>query len=83
MSSEFENQVMLKLGGLEPGLADLKKQLLDNGQPGFITQTNKRLMALEKDDYRRTWIERSITAGIALVVSLGTFFIALRDHIFK
>jgi hypothetical protein len=72
MSNEFENQVMLKLGKLEAGLDDLKKQLLDNGQPGFITETRKRLTHLEAVDYRRSLIERGISACVAILVSAAT-----------
>jgi len=69
---EFEDEVMHKLGRLEQGMEDLKKLLLDNGTPGFISQTRNRLTALELQDYRRTWIERMITGTVAIVASALT-----------
>ena len=79
-----ETKILMDMAGqvsrTEQAVKDLKKELLDNGQPGFITQTKNRLVALERNDLRRTWIERIITAAIATVVSLA---IAMHDHIWK
>ncbi len=66
-----------KVGRIEQSVADLSKQLLDNGQPGFLTRTRLRLEDLERTDLRRTWIERVITVALASIFSI---FISLHDH---
>lgn len=79
-----ETQILMemsgKVGKIEQAVADLSKQLLDNGQPGFITRTKNRLEALERQDVRRTWTERILAWGGATIISAG---IAMHDHFFK
>ena len=79
-----ENRLLVEMAGqigrTEQAVQDLKKELLGNGQPGFIAKTDGRLRALETNDTRRTWIERIVTAAIAVVVSA---LISMHDHFFK
>ena len=72
----FESDVMEKLGRMEAKI----DSLCGNGQPGRMHVAEDRITALEKNDFRRTWIERIITAVIATCVSAA---IALHDHWFK
>jgi len=65
MSDDFELDVMEKLGRIEAKLG----HLCGNGQPGKVQMIENRLAALEKNDWRRTWIERTITGAISFAVA--------------
>jgi hypothetical protein len=70
---QFEREVLEKLSRLETKM----DMLTGNGQPGRMTLAENRLTDLERNDVRRTVIERFVNASIALLVSVA---IALRGH---
>jgi hypothetical protein len=72
----FERDVLEKLSRLEAKM----DTLVGNGQPGRMTLAENRIVELERNDVRRTVIERFVNAGIALLVSVG---IALHEHWWK
>lgn len=73
---EFEHAVLEKLGRLEAKM----DTLLGNGQPGRMTLAENRIIELERNDVRRTMLERVVNAGIAVLISVA---IALRGHWWK
>jgi hypothetical protein len=73
---QFEREVLEKLSRLEAKM----DMLAGNGQPGRMTLAENRLTMLERNDVRRTVIERFVNASIALLVSVA---IALRGHWWK
>jgi hypothetical protein len=73
---QFEREVLEKLCRLEAKM----DMLAGNGQPGRMTLAENRLAELERNDVRRTVIERFVNASIALLVSVA---IALRGHWWK
>lgn len=73
---QFEREVLEKLSRLEAKM----DMLAGNGQPGRMTLAENRLTDLERNDVRRTVIERFVNASIALLVSVA---IALRGHWWK
>jgi len=73
---QFEREVLEKLSRLEAKM----DMLTGNGQPGRMTLAENRLTELERNDVRRTVIERFVNASIALLISIG---IALRGHWWK
>lgn len=73
---QFEREVLEKLSRLEAKM----DMLTGNGQPGRMTLAENRLTELERNDVRRTVIERFVNASIALLVSVA---IALRGHWWK
>lgn len=73
---QFEREVLEKLSRLEAKM----DMLVGNGQPGRMTLAENRLTDLERNDVRRTVIERFVNASIALLVSVA---IALRGHWWK
>jgi hypothetical protein len=76
MNIHFEREVLEKLSRLEAKM----DMLAGNGQPGRMTLAENRLTELERNDVRRTVIERFVNASIALLISMG---IALRGHWWK
>lgn len=72
----FERDVLEKLSRLEAKM----DMLAGNGQPGRMTLAENRLTDLERNDVRRTVIERFVNAGIAMLVSVA---IALHGHWWK
>lgn len=72
----FEREVLEKLSRLEAKM----DMLAGNGQPGRMTLAENRLAELERNDVRRTVIERFVNATIALLVGVA---IALRGHWWK
>jgi len=62
---EFQCQVLEKLGRLEARM----EMLAGNGQPGRMQLAEDRIIALERNDVRRTVIERFVNAGIAIFIS--------------
>jgi hypothetical protein len=73
---EFEHEVLEKLSRLEAKM----DTLVGNGQPGRMTQAENRIVELERNDVRRTVIERFVNAGIAVLISVA---IALHGHWWK
>jgi len=73
---EFEHDVLEKLGRLEAKM----DALLGNGQPGRMTLAENRIIELERNDVRRTMLERVVNAAIAVMISAA---IALRSHWWK
>jgi hypothetical protein len=73
---QFEHEVLEKLSRLEAKM----DMLAGNGQPGRMTLAENRLTMLERNDVRRTVIERFVNASIALLISVA---IALRGHWWK
>lgn len=69
----FEHDVLEKLSRLEAKM----DTLIGNGQPGRMTLAENRIVALERNDVRRTVIERFVNAGIAVLISVA---VALRGH---
>lgn len=69
----FELEVLEKLSRLEAKM----DMLAGNGQPGRMTLAENRIVELERNDVRRTVIERFVNAGIAMLISAA---IALRGH---
>jgi len=69
----FEHEVLEKLSRLEAKM----DMLAGNGQPGRMTSAENRIFELERNDVRRTVIERFVNAGIAMLISAA---IALRGH---
>jgi hypothetical protein len=65
IDSEFQGQVLEKLGRLEARM----EMLAGNGQPGRVQLAEDRIIALERNDVRRTVIERFVNAGIAIFIS--------------
>jgi len=76
INRNFEREVLGKLSRLEAKM----DTLAGNGQPGRMTLAENRLVELERNDVRRTVIERFVNAGIAGLISLA---IALHGHWWK
>jgi hypothetical protein len=72
-SSTFQLRVLEKLGRLETKM----DMIVGNGQPGRMKLAEDRLVALEKNDLRRTVYDR-LTAAITFAISAT---IAWHDHI--
>lgn len=72
----LERELLAKLTCLEAKM----DMLTGNGQPGRMTLAESRLTQLERNDVRRTVIERFVNAGIALLISIA---IALHGHWWK
>jgi hypothetical protein len=76
IGQNFEHDVLEKLSRLEAKM----DTLTGNGQPGRMTLAESRIVELERNDVRRTVIERFVNAGIAVLISVA---IALRGHWWK
>jgi hypothetical protein len=63
--TEFQLRVLEKLGRLEAKM----DMIVGNGQPGRLTLVENRVVALEKNDLRRTIYDRLITAAITFGIS--------------
>ena len=72
----FEREVLEKLSRLETKM----DALVGNGQPGRMTLAENRIVELERNDVRRTVIERFVNATIAGLISVA---IALHGHWWK
>ncbi|HUO18037.1 MAG TPA: hypothetical protein VMX38_23890 [Verrucomicrobiae bacterium] len=72
----FERNVLEKLSRLEAKM----DALVGNGQPGRMTLAENRIVELERNDVRRTVIERFVNGAIALLVSIA---IAMHGHWWK
>ena len=73
---DFQHDVLGKLSRLEAKM----DMLVGNGQPGRMTIAENRIIDLERNDVRRTVIERFVNAGIAVLISVA---VALRGHWWK
>lgn len=76
VNRNFERDVLGKLSRLEAKM----DALVGNGQPGRMTLAEDRIVELERNDVRRTVIERFVNAGIAVLISVA---IALHGHWWK
>jgi len=72
----FQHDVLEKLSRMEAKM----EMLVGNGQPGRMTLAENRIVELERNDVRRTVIERFVNAGIAVLISVA---VALRGHWWK
>jgi hypothetical protein len=75
-TSEFQQEVLEKLGRMEAKM----DMLVGNGQPGRVKLAEDRIMALEKNDIRRSVYDRIVNAAIAFAISA---VIAMHDHLIK
>ncbi|HET7891952.1 MAG TPA: hypothetical protein VFL34_10515 [Candidatus Sulfotelmatobacter sp.] len=73
---DFQHEVLEKLSRMEAKM----EMLVGNGQPGRMTLAEDRIVELERNDVRRTVIERFVNAGIAVLISVA---IALHEHWWK
>jgi len=73
---DFQHDVLEKLSRMEARM----EMLVGNGQPGRMTLAEERIVELERNDLRRTVIERFVNAGIAVLISVA---VALRGHWWK
>jgi hypothetical protein len=73
---DFQHDVLEKLSRMEARV----EMLVGNGQPGRMTLAEDRIVELERNDVRRTVIERFVNAGIAVLISMA---VALRGHWWK
>jgi hypothetical protein len=73
-ANDFQRRVLEKLARLETKM----DMIVGNGQPGRMKLAEDRLVALERNDLRRTVYDRLITAGISFAISA---IIAWRDRL--
>lgn len=73
---DFQHDVLKKLSRMEAKM----EMLAGNGQPGRMTLAEDRIVELERNDVRRTVIERFVNASIAVLISVA---VALRGHWWK
>lgn len=73
---DFQHDVLEKLSRMEARM----EMLVGNGQPGRMTLAEDRIVELERNDVRRTVIERFVNAGIAVLISVA---VALHGHWWK
>jgi uncharacterized membrane-anchored protein len=73
---DFQHDVLEKLSRVEAKM----EMLMGNGQPGRMTLAENRLVELERNDARRTVVERFVDASIAALVSLA---ISMHGHWWK
>lgn len=76
IDQDFQRDVLEKLSRVETKM----EMLVGNGQPGRMTLAEERIVELERNDVRRTVIERFVNAGIAILISVG---VALHGHWWK
>jgi len=73
---DFKHAVLGKLSRMEAQM----DTLVGSAQPGRMTLAENRIVELEKNDVRRTVIERFVNAGIAVLISVA---VALHEHWWK
>ena len=73
---DFQHDVLEKLSRMEVRV----EMLVGNGQPGRMTLAEDRIVELERNDVRRTVVERFVNASIAVLISVA---VALRGHWWK
>jgi hypothetical protein len=66
-TDEFQLKVLEKLGRLEAKI----DMIVGNGQPGRMKLAEDRLVALEKNDLRRTVYDRIVIAGITFAITFA------------
>ena len=76
VDQDFQHDVLEKLSRMEARM----EMLIGNGQPGRMTLAENRIVELERNDVRRTVIERFVNAGIAVLISAA---VALHGHWWK
>ena len=64
-TGDFQDKVLEKLGRLEAKV----DMIVGNGQPGRMKLAEDRLVALEKNDLRRTVYDRIVIAAITFAIS--------------
>ena len=72
--SSFQSEVLERLGRLETKM----DMLTGSVQPGRMKLAEDRLMALERNDIRRSVYDRMVNAAISVAVSAA---IAMHDHL--
>jgi hypothetical protein len=72
--SNFQSEVLERLGRLETKM----DMLAGSMQPGRMKLAEDRLMALERNDIRRSVYDRLVNAVISMAVSAA---IAMHDHL--
>lgn len=65
--NDFQREVLEKLARLEAKM----DMLVGNGQPGRIKEVEGRLVALERNDIRRSVYDRMANAALSVVISAG------------
>jgi hypothetical protein len=73
MDNDFQREVLEKLGRLEARM----EMLVGGGQPGRMQRAEDRLVALERNDIRRSVYDRLVNAVITVGISAA---IAMRDR---
>jgi hypothetical protein len=73
MDNDFQREVLEKLGRLEARM----EMLVGSGQPGRMQRAEDRLVALERNDIRRSVYDRLLNAVITVAISAA---IAMRDR---
>jgi len=71
--SDFQAEVLEKLGRLEAKM----EMLVGSGQPGRMKQAEDRLVALERNDIRRSVYDRVVNAVLTTAISVA---IALHER---
>jgi len=72
--SDFEREVLERLARVEAKL----EMLVGGTQPGRMKLVEDRVRVLEKNDIRRSVLDRLVSAAIATLISVA---IALHDHL--
>jgi hypothetical protein len=77
-TGDFQHKVLEKLGRLEAKV----DMIVGNGQPGRMKLAEDRLVALEKDDLRRTVYDRIVIAAITFAITFAiSAIIAWRSYL--
>ncbi len=72
--SDFQREVLDKLGRLETKM----DSLVGSTQPGRVQLIEERVMALERNDIKRSVYDRLVNAVITVAISAG---FGWRDHL--
>lgn len=73
IDNDFQREVLEKLGRLEARM----EMLVGSGQPGRMQRAEDRLVALERNDIRRSVYDRLVNAVITVAISA---VIAMHDR---
>jgi len=77
-TGDFQRKVLEKLGRLEAKV----DMIVGNGQPGRMKLAEDRLVALEKNDLRRTVYDRIVIAAITSAITLAiSVIVAWRSYL--
>jgi hypothetical protein len=77
-TGDFQRKVLEKLGRLEAKV----DMIVGNGQPGRMKLAEDRLVALEKNDLRRTVYDRIVIAAITFAITLAiSVIVAWRSYL--